>query len=63
MVSKENGDVISFSHSQEISPAMFCNKTAVTGCSIFLLETILSKTLIVQTKTGASMGILQVMFY
>ena len=61
-VSNQQGEVISVPYFQEILPAIFCNESAVLSCSIFVLKTILCKTLIVQAKKGASMGILQKLF-
>ena len=49
-VSKPKGDVISVSYLQEILPAILSNKTTVFSCSIFVLKTILCKTLLL---TGA----------
>ena len=62
IVARLIGDVGSMSYSQEISVVIFSNETAVLGCSIFVLKTMLGKTLTVQSKTGASMGILLEIF-
>ena len=44
-------------NSVSLIPAIFCNETAPLRCSIFVLKTLMCKTLIDQTKTATSMGI------
>ena len=62
IVSKRKGDVNSAPYSQKLLPAKFPNETTALICSIFVLKNIICKTLIVQTKTAASRGILREIF-
>ena len=51
----------SMPYSQEALPVIFSNETAILRCSVFVLKT-MCKTLIMQAKTGASMGMLREIF-
>ena len=63
MVSKQIYEVISVFFSLEIFPTIFFNETVIFSCLIFVLKTILCKTLTTQAKTQAPMGILREIFY
>ena len=63
MVSKQIDDVISVFFSLEIFPTIFSNETVLFSCLIFVLKTILCKTLTTQAKTWVPMGILQEIFH